>query len=105
MSFGTIGLYWSSTFLLDYTETVPATCGSTAIKREGTERGSPDQAFPEFKSTGTIDWSIGDFTAAFTGRYIDGVTESQNGNKLGDRFYGDIRADMDAFGLGSAFRN
>ena len=30
---------------------VPATVGVTEIEREGTEQGSPDQAFPEFKST------------------------------------------------------
>lgn len=104
-SFGTIGLYWTNTFLLDYTETVPATNGSTAIDREGTERGSPDQTFPKWKSTGTIDWSINSFSASFTGRYIKGVTESQNGNKLGSRFYGDVQATWtpafldDRFGL------
>ena len=30
-----------------------------SIDREGTEQGSPDQAFPKFKSTGIIDWNTG----------------------------------------------
>lgn len=91
-SVGSFGLYWSNNFLLEYTETVPATNGSTRIEREGTERGSPDQAFPKFKSTAVLDWASDNFNASFTGRYISGVTESQNANKLGRRFYGDVQA-------------
>lgn len=88
---GSFGLYWTNTFLLDYTEIVPATVGTTTIEREGTERGSPDQAFPKYKSTGILDWTLGDFNASFTGRYISGVTESQNDNKLKRRFYSDVQ--------------
>lgn len=88
---GVFGFEWNNSFLLDFTETVPATNGSTRIKREGTERGSPDQTYPKWKSTGIVDWSLGGFSASVTGRYIKGVTESQNGNKLKSRFYTDVQ--------------
>ena len=42
--------------LLEFTELVPTGAGLDAISREGTERGSPDQAYPETKSTLTADW-------------------------------------------------
>lgn len=87
---GTFGLYWTNTFLFDYTITVPATIGTTDISREGTEQGSPDQAYPKYKSTGVLDWSLGEFGASLTGRYIDGVDED-DGNHLSARFYTDLQ--------------
>ena len=87
---GTFNLLWTNTFLFNYHVTVPATNGVTVIEREGTEQGSPDQAFPRFKSTGIIDWNLGDFGASLTGRYIAGVEES-NGNELDSRFYTDLQ--------------
>ena len=87
---GTFNLTWTSTFLFNYHVTVPATTGTTLIEREGTEQGSPDQAFPKFKSTGIIDWNLNEVGASLTGRYIGGVTEG-NGNRLGARFYTDLQ--------------
>jgi iron complex outermembrane receptor protein len=87
---GTFNLTWTSTFLFNYHVTVPATTGTTQIDREGTEQGSPDQAFPKFKSTGIIDWTLHEIGASLTGRYIDGVDEA-NGNRLNARFYTDIQ--------------
>ena len=87
---GTFNLTWTSTFLLNYRTIVPATTGVTVIDREGTEQGSPDQAFPKFKSTGIIDWNLHDFGASLTGRYIGGVEEG-NGNRLNARFYTDVQ--------------
>ena len=69
---------------------MPATTGFTVIDREGTEQGSPDQAFPKFKSTGIIDWTLGQFGASLTGRYIAGVEEG-NGNEMDSRFYTDVQ--------------
>jgi iron complex outermembrane recepter protein len=89
-SAGTFNLTWNSTFLFNYRVTVPATTGFTVIDREGTEQGSPDQAFPKFKSTGIIDWTLGDVGASLTGRYIAAVEES-NGNELDSRFYVDVQ--------------
>ena len=87
---GVFGVYWTNTFLFNYRETVPATTGTTTIPREGTERGSPDQAFPKFKSTGILDWTFRNWGASVTGRYINHVTED-NGNRLGSRFYTDFQ--------------
>jgi iron complex outermembrane recepter protein len=87
---GRFGLFWSNTFLFDYTEIVPATAGVTVIERKGTERGSPDQAFPKHKSTAILDWELGEFGATLTGRYIAGVDES-DGNEMGSRFYTDMQ--------------
>ena len=97
---GTFGLYWSNSLLFDYTVTVPATTGVTDISREGTEQGSPDQAFPKFKSTAILDWGIDNFKASVTGRYISAVTESQaNDNRLGRRLYTDLQLGWDTTGF------
>jgi iron complex outermembrane receptor protein len=103
-SAGAFNLTWNSTFLFNYRVTVPATVGVTVIDREGTEQGSPDQAFPEFKSTGIIDWTLGDVGASLTGRYIASVEEG-NGNELDSRFYVDVqlRWSPDWFGEGLGF--
>ncbi|MEA3029606.1 MAG: iron complex outerrane recepter protein [Sphingomonadales bacterium] len=89
-SAGTFNLIWNASFLLNYRVTVPATTGFTTIDREGTEQGSPDQVFAKFKSTGIIDWTLGEIGASVTGRYISGVDES-NGNRLDARFYTDLQ--------------
>lgn len=113
---GTFGLSVSGNYLLKYSETVPATDGSTVIDYTGTERGSPDQAYPHFKGQATIDWDLGVVAAAFTGRYIDNVIEQTGAtttNELKSRFYGDVQlsfrpAWMDSkfgltFGLNNVF--
>ncbi|MET1110717.1 MAG: TonB-dependent receptor, partial [Allosphingosinicella sp.] len=55
---GRFGLFWTNTFLFNYHVTVPSTGGTTTIEREGTEQGSPDQAFPKWKSTAVLDWTM-----------------------------------------------
>jgi iron complex outermembrane receptor protein len=87
---GQFGLFWTTNFLFNYEVTVPATVGVTVIDRRGTEQGSPDQAFPRFKSTAILDWTLHDFGASLTGRYISGVTEA-NGNRLHQRLYTDVQ--------------
>jgi iron complex outermembrane receptor protein len=101
---GTFNLLWTNTFLFNYTVTVPATVGFTEIDREGTEQGSPDQAFPKFKSTMILDWTRGQVGASITGRYIDSVVEG-NGNQLNDRLYMDLqlRWNPDWLGEGLGF--
>lgn len=88
-SIGTFGLNANATWLLKYV--LSASNGFVVLDRRGTERGSPDQAFPKFKGNATLDWSLDFLSASFTGRYIDSVVESANGNKMGSRFYGDIQ--------------
>jgi iron complex outermembrane receptor protein len=90
---GRFGLFWTNTFLFNYHVTVPATTGVTLIEREGTEQGSPDQAFPKWKSTAVLDWQQGGdtgFGASLTGRYISGVDEG-NGNHMSARLYTDLQ--------------
>ncbi|MFL6755804.1 MAG: TonB-dependent receptor domain-containing protein, partial [Sphingomicrobium sp.] len=90
---GRFGLTANATWLLKYV--LSASNGFVVLNRKGTERGSPDQAFPKFKGNATIDWSLGMVAASFTGRYIDSVTEINpndgNPHKMGARFYGDFQ--------------
>ena len=88
---GRFGLYVSGNYLLTYSETVPATDGVTVTKYQGTERGSPDQAYPRFKGLATLDWTLGPVTGSITGRYIDDVQEISQDNRLNSRLYGDIQ--------------
>ncbi|HYJ30593.1 MAG TPA: TonB-dependent receptor [Allosphingosinicella sp.] len=87
---GTFGVFVSGTRLLNYTVSVPATVGVTRIEREGTEQGSPDQAFPRWKGTAILDWSLREFGASVTGRYIGSVVEG-NGNRMDSTFYTDLQ--------------
>ncbi|MBA2920029.1 TonB-dependent receptor [Sphingomonas sp. MAH-20] len=91
---GSFGLAVNATWLLKYV--LSASNGFVVIDRKGTERGSPDQAFPKFKGNATVDWSLNDTIAAsFTGRYISGVTEINPNdglpNRMHSRFYGDVQ--------------
>ena len=88
---GTFGLSVSGNYLLKYAEIVPETGGATTIDYVGTERGSPDQAYPNFKGQATLDWDIGTVGMAFTGRYIDNIVEFQDGSPMSSRFYGDVQ--------------
>ena len=88
---GAFGLNISGNYLLAYRESVPATNGTTTTSYRGTERGSPDQAYPRFKGLATVDWTIGPVVASVTGRYIDKVREIQNGTRLNSRFYTDAQ--------------
>ncbi|WP_395647323.1 TonB-dependent receptor domain-containing protein [Terricaulis sp.] len=74
-SFGTFSVRSTTYFLLEFNELVPTATGIVAIPREGTERGSPDQAYPDVKSTLTVNWELGQWGATLTGRYISEVDE------------------------------
>ena len=90
---GKFGVSVNASWLLKYVLT--ASDGFVVLNRRGTERGSPDQAFPKLKWNATLDWGLGDFGASVTGRHIDSVTEidSNTGlpHKMGSRFYGDVQ--------------
>lgn len=90
---GTFGIRSSTNFLLEYNELVPASTGIIAIPREGTERGNPDQAYPEIKSSLALDWDYLEFGASLIARYISEVDEPANiGNTLGAVTYLDAQA-------------
>jgi iron complex outermembrane receptor protein len=89
---GSIGFTLNNTFLRNYDVIVPTATGTQKISREGTEQGSPDQAFPKHKAIGIIDWDGGQFGGSLTGRYIKSVRESGDPNRLNSRLYTDIQA-------------
>jgi iron complex outermembrane receptor protein len=88
---GTLGLTFNNSFLFNYDVIVPTATGTATITREGTEQGSPDQAFPKHKAIAILDWNGTNVGASITERYIKSVTESANGNKLNSRFYTDLQ--------------
>ncbi len=88
---GQFGARWYTTRLLEFTEFVPTSAGLAAVQREGTERGSPDQAYPKTKSTMMLDWDKADFGATLTGRYLSKVQETGDPNKLEARLYVDAQ--------------
>ena len=91
-AWGTLGFTLNNTFLRNYDVIVPTATGTGTISREGTEQGSPDQAFPKHKAIGIIDWDGGQFGFSLTGRYISSVRESQaNNNKMDARLYTDVQ--------------
>jgi len=90
-SLGRFALHSNSTRLLKFTELLPTDNGLAPTKRLGTERGSPDQAYPKWKSNLSLDWDKADFGATATMRYLSGVQEADDPNKLGSRTYVDAQ--------------
>ena len=80
MSIGAIDLRLNVAHLNEFTEFVPTSAGLTPVSREGTERGSPDQAYPDWKGSFGVDWSLGPFGASLLSRFVSSVDEP--GNKL-----------------------
>ena len=100
---GKFGLTANGSWLLKYVVVQQnGGIGQFVIDRRGTERGSPDQAYPKFKGNTTFDWTLGALNASVTGRYIQHVTEfsltdlggiaGKRTNLLGNRFYVDAQA-------------
>jgi iron complex outermembrane receptor protein len=90
-SFGSFSVRSSTNFLLSFDELVPTSSGIIAIAREGTERGSPDQAYPEVKSTLTVNWELGGWGATATARHLSEVDEAGAPNTLDATTYFDAQ--------------
>jgi iron complex outermembrane receptor protein len=88
---GRLSVSSNSTFLLKFAEKQPTDTGFATIERKGTERGSPDQAYPKTKSNLSVDWNHAGFGATGTVRYISAVEETQQPNKLDARTYLDLQ--------------
>jgi iron complex outermembrane receptor protein len=94
---GRFGLTANGEWLLKYIVVQEnGSLGQFVIDRRGTERGSPDQAYPKFKGNATLDWTYGGFNASVTGRYIAAVNEINQftyalANPLASRFYVDAQ--------------
>ena len=71
---------WFNTFLDEFTEILPTSATTFgAVGREGTENGDPERAWPEWRSTFVLDWMRDEWSAAWTLRYLDEVTEKCSG--------------------------
>lgn len=92
-AWGTLGFTLNNSFLFHFKEITPTATGTATKERAGTERGSPDQAYPKHKAIGIIDWQGNQFGATLTGRYIKSVieTETDPENKLNSRLYVDAQ--------------
>ena len=106
---GRLGFTWSNTFLLNYDVLVPGPTGTELLSREGTQVGSPAQAFPEWKSVGSINFDGPDFGLTLTGRYVSDLTET-GGNVLNSVFYTDFQfrflvGEDDQFGFALGVNN
>lgn len=90
---GRFGVTATGSWLLKYI--LVESGGFLTIDRLGTERGSPDQAYPKFKGNVTLDWSLADFAGSVTGRYVHSVSEINPNtglpNILHSRFYVDAQ--------------
>jgi len=72
---GRFTVNWQNTWLDKFIETTETAAGFVDTDRKGTERGSPSQAYPEWKSALSVDWGFHDFGATATVRYTDSLTE------------------------------
>jgi iron complex outermembrane receptor protein len=89
---GTVGLAVNAAYLIKYDLVPPADLNAPTLHFAGTERGSPDQAYPRFKSNVTIDWSTPAFGVSVTGRYIGKVDERDGVHTMKPVLYGDLQA-------------
>lgn len=105
-SWGTLAFTFNNSFLFHFHEIIPAANGTTTIKREGTERGSPDQAYPKHKAIAILDWTGTSVGASLTERYIKSVEEFPNGpDEPGDRLRSRLYTDFQLRVFGPSFRD
>ncbi len=74
-SIGRFSVNWQNTWLDKFVESTETAAGFVDTERKGTERGSPSQAYPEWKSALSVDWGFHDFGATTTIRYTDSLSE------------------------------
>ena len=99
---GRFGLSWNNTFLRNYDVIIPGPSGLERLSREGTQVGSPAQAFPKYKSVGVLDWDLANFGTTVIGRYVSKLKEV-GGNKLDSVFYTDLQLRFAGPALGDRF--
>ncbi len=74
-NYGQFALSWFNTFVDEYKETLLDSSGATVLVRDLEGRVDADTGIPEWKSTFIIDWTRADWTASWTIRHIDDLTE------------------------------
>jgi iron complex outermembrane receptor protein len=87
---GRFGFTWNNTFLRNYDVIVPGPTGPQLLSREGSQVGSPAQAFPKHKSVGIVDLDWSNFGVTAIGRYVSKLEET-GGNVLDSVFYTDLQ--------------
>jgi iron complex outermembrane receptor protein len=113
---GSLDVTWANTHLFDYTEFTEGPDGVISTSREGTELGSPERGYLEWRSTLTIGWSNNDWRVTAINRYMDSLTEQCTGlvadfgmtdlcttpttNTIDATFYTDVQATWTPSNLG-----
>ncbi len=92
---GRFGFTWNNTFLMNYDVIVPGPTGPDRLTREGTQVGSPAQAFPKYKSVAVVDLDWTDVGLTVIGRYVSKLREV-GGNVMGSVFYTDAQLRLSA---------
>jgi len=73
---GTFRFQLMASFLFDYDELFANSAGGfDRVERAGLELGSPTRGFVEEKATLNTFWSLGDFSALLSLRYLSSITE------------------------------
>jgi iron complex outermembrane receptor protein len=76
---GQFRFQWLNTHLTDYVEITEGPDGAVRVDRAGTELGSPERGFVEWKSNFNIDWMMNSWSARLGFRYLDGLDEQCTG--------------------------
>ena len=74
-SFGRFRANWQSSYLIKYDETIQGVNGFLTIHDAGKIIGTPERAFPRFKSSLALSWILPGLEATLTTRYINSMTE------------------------------
>jgi len=112
---GRFRVAWNNTLLDDFKEFTLGPSGAlVGVQRAGTELGSPERGFVEYKSSVVLDWFFREFSANVNVRYMSAITEVCGGslfdfgkqdlcsdpgpssdnpgtNKIGSRIYTDVQ--------------
>jgi iron complex outermembrane receptor protein len=125
-SIGSLSFNLMGSFLLNYDELFAdlTNGGFNRVSREGQELGSPTRGFVEDKVTLNTTWTLGDWSALLSFRYLSSLTEqcvglvadfgltdlctnpAEGTNQLDSQFYTDLQvgwAPADLFGGGWSF--
>jgi iron complex outermembrane receptor protein len=89
---GRFGVLWQTSHLNEYTEIIPTSTGFQEVRLAGTETGDLGAAYPDWKSTLTVDWSLADWAASVSARYTDSVTDINATAEMSATTYVDLQA-------------
>lgn len=88
---GRFGVLWQTSHLNEYTEIIPTSTGFQEVPLAGTETGDLGAAYPDWKSTLTVDWSLADWAASVSARYTDSVFDTNAATDMAATTYVDTQ--------------